>query len=757
MANEDIYRGSSYDPTGAATSRRGLGSIHAGLTPSYQTPIYSRRGGGFWYPSFGGMPGVSDTPAATDNSVSTPTEPHLSDPIDTTNLGEGGGSFNAENGSVGTGDFPSWGGIMDFLGGLPGMAMSGLNQVGRGLLGITAKDGTVTSSLGGDDTSGSSVPAGGTAPTIGVQQEDLGAPGSSGTPGNVGLSGITAGGTGGSATPAVDLSLDGTNPGLDMAGALQAQGSQASPVEVGTAAPFDTSFDAAAPGQDMAGALQGAMDTPDPTNANSDIAGGMGVSQLGGLDIEAGPAVDFTGSNNSGVNSGVNLGGLGSISAGAPGPAASDPSVAQIGATDDTDLAQADAQDQPGEDTDLAQAAQSAAGQQQENDSAAATEQGPDQSAEPAGTQAEPNPVETGGPDIAEGGPDYAKGGPVNKLHPTMPGQMPPRGLAGVHAGTPPKGFESGGNVTADRLSSGPRVRQYNNDDYSLLSDIRRDTPASDESTDRYIAAMNASTGGGYNEMDDLGKQKFREYLKHAYGRDDVLGGGGIGGKQNRDLEHARASYPGFHLGGSVTPGSLSGPNPPGADDGYAGLDEGEFVVNAQQAQKPGNQATLQQMNAGQDVGPPGAGPMTGPPPPAQALAALDPGARQALMSALSDPSVAIALLEVIGAPMLPLLQMVSAAAGAAGGGMAPEPDADQMGGPSDMDPDDMDPNDDGGDDDQGGGMGMAMNPPGDSPFAGPPVPPGAGAPPGFAPQPMQPPDPAAMRRPTGLRGVMPN
>ncbi len=50
-----------------------------------------------------------------------------------------------------------------------------------------------------------------------------------------------------------------------------------------------------------------------------------------------------------------------------------------------------------------------------------------------------------------------------------------------------------------------------------------------------------------------------------------------------------------YARGGKV--GKLSGPNPPGPDDGYAALDRGEYVVKASQAKKHGK--TLARINAG--------------------------------------------------------------------------------------------------------------------------------------------------------------
>jgi hypothetical protein len=49
-----------------------------------------------------------------------------------------------------------------------------------------------------------------------------------------------------------------------------------------------------------------------------------------------------------------------------------------------------------------------------------------------------------------------------------------------------------------------------------------------------------------------------------------------------------------FNKGGKVTMNRLLGPNPMGPDDGYGGLDDGEFVINAKSVGKYG----IELMNA---------------------------------------------------------------------------------------------------------------------------------------------------------------
>lgn len=105
------------------------------------------------------------------------------------------------------------------------------------------------------------------------------------------------------------------------------------------------------------------------------------------------------------------------------------------------------------------------------------------------------------------------------------------------------------------------------------------------EREDRFQAAMDAIVSGRFNQVPENIRKEYIEKYSNIIGK-------------GRDIEHARASYPGFASGGEVTGDRLSGPNPPGPDHGYAPLQVGEFVVNAQQAQKPENAAILREMNA---------------------------------------------------------------------------------------------------------------------------------------------------------------
>lgn len=143
------------------------------------------------------------------------------------------------------------------------------------------------------------------------------------------------------------------------------------------------------------------------------------------------------------------------------------------------------------------------------------------------------------------------------------------------------RGFADGGLVTGDRLSSGPVVRQYGNDDRRLMDDAYNMAPKNTETSARWNAAMDAATGARYNELSPEQQAKFREFLDQSTGRHDLLG-------RERDIDHARASYPGFFGGGSVTRDRLSGPNPPGPDEGFAALKPGEFVLSAPATQAIG-------------------------------------------------------------------------------------------------------------------------------------------------------------------------
>lgn len=74
------------------------------------------------------------------------------------------------------------------------------------------------------------------------------------------------------------------------------------------------------------------------------------------------------------------------------------------------------------------------------------------------------------------------------------------------------------------------------------------------------------------------------------------VGGGDTGVGDGQDSGHGDSSdaSDGFNKGGQVTMDRLQGPNPMGPDDGYAGLKNGEFVINAKSVGKYG----IELMNA---------------------------------------------------------------------------------------------------------------------------------------------------------------
>lgn len=65
--------------------------------------------------------------------------------------------------------------------------------------------------------------------------------------------------------------------------------------------------------------------------------------------------------------------------------------------------------------------------------------------------------------------------------------------------------------------------------------------------------------------------------------------GGGMSGSDGNGGGFGGDSGDGYAKGGKVTKKRLSGPNPKGPDDGYAALDEGEFVINAKSAKRIGH------------------------------------------------------------------------------------------------------------------------------------------------------------------------
>lgn len=97
------------------------------------------------------------------------------------------------------------------------------------------------------------------------------------------------------------------------------------------------------------------------------------------------------------------------------------------------------------------------------------------------------------------------------------------------------------------------------------------------------------SNGGGYDREGFSGSGAAAGSSTSAdSGASNASSGGESGGWGSRDAGG------GFYKGGQVTMDRLQGPNPMGPDDGYAGLKDGEFVINAKSVGKYG----IELMNA---------------------------------------------------------------------------------------------------------------------------------------------------------------
>lgn len=180
-------------------------------------------------------------------------------------------------------------------------------------------------------------------------------------------------------------------------------------------------------------------------------------------------------------------------------------------------------------------------------------------------------------------------------------------------------------------------------------------------------AEQNASAmaGAGFGDARGLatggrvGPQHLRKGMPMHGVKKGGLGAVTAGGK---------ASMPGYQAGGPVD--ALAGPNPPGPDDGFAALDQGEFVVKQDQAQRPDYAPILDQMNAGTyqpgadgdegmgdldlDMGaqgnyPPSTAESATPDDMMQRLAMMPPEQSQALSGALADPMLMSALFALLG------------------------------------------------------------------------------------------------------------
>ena len=169
-------------------------------------------------------------------------------------------------------------------------------------------------------------------------------------------------------------------------------------------------------------------------------------------------------------------------------------------------------------------------------------------------------------------------------------------------------------------------------------------------------------------------------------GKKPFMGGYAGGGKV----------MPHYMDGGPVN--ALAGPNPPGPDDGFAALDQGEFVVKQDQAQRPDYAPILDQMNAGTyqpggggdegmgdldlDMGangnyPPSTAESATPDDMMQRLAMMPPEQSQALSGALADPMLMSALFALLGPAFMGVMSALQSQGQKApglgmGGGMQP-------------------------------------------------------------------------------------
>ena len=98
-------------------------------------------------------------------------------------------------------------------------------------------------------------------------------------------------------------------------------------------------------------------------------------------------------------------------------------------------------------------------------------------------------------------------------------------------------------------------------------------------------AMRNEGGGGGYTSL-----------LGGGDGRRDAGGNTGEGATNSAESGGwgSRDAGGNFYKGGKVTMDRLQGPNPMGPDDGYGGLDDGEYVINAKSVGKYG----IELMNA---------------------------------------------------------------------------------------------------------------------------------------------------------------
>lgn len=162
-------------------------------------------------------------------------------------------------------------------------------------------------------------------------------------------------------------------------------------------------------------------------------------------------------------------------------------------------------------------------------------------------------------------------------------------------------------------------------------------------------------------------------------GQEGFARGGKVTANRLMPRPPMRPRMPHYDAGGPVN--EVAGPDPAGPDDGYAALDQGEFVVNKQAAAQHG--PLLEQINSGgsamigQDaqedaaegemddmpygsspLAPPGSGDGLDADDAMRNAAMMPMEQRQALMQAMQDPTLSGAMMALLGPDFMPVIQM---------------------------------------------------------------------------------------------------
>jgi hypothetical protein len=153
--------------------------------------------------------------------------------------------------------------------------------------------------------------------------------------------------------------------------------------------------------------------------------------------------------------------------------------------------------------------------------------------------------------------------------------------------------------------------------------------------------------------------------------------GGVMAGGQNMGAYAmgGKVKMPGYAMGGRVD--QLAGPDPAGADDGFAALEGGEFVVKRDMADRyapilddinegrfpatgdTGGGGNLNLAMGAQGNMPPSAAESMTPDDMMQRLATIPPEQRQTLQGAMSDPMLSGALFSLLGPAFMPVIAML--------------------------------------------------------------------------------------------------